>query len=506
MLRSFCRVPFSVIRPSCIRLSSSTYTSPRQEVSCRDPRWQQQVFYDPHVADLASRPLKPLDPAEVLRFGRRAGGITPLRVASIAPMIRLNVAVRLAQSIRLFHMVPFLVATNPHFHTVFHAVWDSFHAIRSLPATATTESAAALRDALVESEGVHQHTLLHLRAGLAEVLRLPTSVGLDVAAVDDFLHRFLQARFARYVVVENFVAMCHQAQLTSPATPELTAPPMWRPAAGGDGRAHIGCINAECCVGQIARAAAAHVTATLPAAGGVSPNVEVVGDIEATVAFNDLFLFHSIVEVVRNAVAATAETYGAAVDGAASSEVPGVVVRVSVTGGSAMVTVSDAAGGPRFAQAGDGFHFCRPTLEGASSQRMSVVAAGDPAERSRGERLAIADPTRFASSIRFVGASGDAGVGTGGATAGGLVVSDAADRPFAVCGPIVSTAHGEQCAATGDVEKSGDSGYACGFGLPTAYLMMSVLGGTVRVEAMPGYGTDAYVAFRSLDAVDGLVI
>ncbi|KAA8910536.1 dehydrogenase kinase [Sphaerosporella brunnea] len=246
---------------------------------------------------LASRPLRPLTLADLIRFGRPP--LSPKSLLASARFTRENLPVRLSRRILALRNLPFIIVSNPHVSQIFDNYRQSLRAIIASPLHPTTPAEEhKFTETLTDIVKTHSNTIPTLARGFLECRRYTTP-----AEVTSFLDQHLRERIGTRLMAEQHIAL-HLASTTSP---EEAAAHTAIQDLGGDASTYIGTIDTALQPARLIHSCSSFVGDICELRYGVRPQIVIDGDPDVRFPYIPVHLEYIATELLKNAFRATVE-------------------------------------------------------------------------------------------------------------------------------------------------------------------------------------------------------
>ncbi|KAJ3357178.1 hypothetical protein GGF32_001165 [Allomyces javanicus] len=303
---------------------------------------------DPHDHFYASRVLEQYARQEPTRvtlrqlvyFGRH---MSEHKLLKSANYLRTELPVRLAHRLRdLQTSLPYIAVANPHLAAIYADYWSAFNAFRAIKPIESMAENRAFCDLLRNRLREHRTVIPRLALGLLECEHRGI---VSAAQVDSFMGEMLRSRIGRRVLAQQHLALSDAFTRHHRAHPNVATMPDPSDDAIGIVRTDL---SAAQCVERAATAAAAVVRAAGDSHAPV-PHVAVVGATAATLPYVADHLEYVLLELLKNAMAATlarvADENNGATPTAAQLAARPITVTICEGPADVLFRISDMGGG-----------------------------------------------------------------------------------------------------------------------------------------------------------------
>lgn len=411
-----------------------------------------ESFYDSTVEKYAAQEVEVLSLRQMLHFGRNAWD-DPEKICKSARYVQRELPKRLARRLLDLQLLPYIVVTNPHIKKVYNQYHVSFETFRRLPPVRTLEENQEYTQILRQHLDQHAPMLDSLAQGLREC-KSKELVG-PALALDGFFDSMLRSRISRRVLAEQHLHINNK-----------------RPA-------YIGIVCTDLDVNDAIDFAIQKAKQVCMETYGQAPEVVVSGDPKVSIPYIPAHLDYMLYELLKNAMRAVVEFHSASRPAGAAPypKLPPVHVRICSGFNDLTLKVSDQGGGIPPDLSSKVWSYGFTTIGAPAAPPDEASGAGDPfAPEGLGAR------TRSASTA---GASSGGGGGKGGSSASGLQ------------GLMGANGGGSGASSASRYRMAG-----LGFGLPLSRVYARYFGGDLKLQSIPGYGTDAYLTLVKLEEQD----
>ncbi|GIL47842.1 hypothetical protein Vafri_4491 [Volvox africanus] len=417
-----------------------------------------ESFYDSTVEKYAAQDVEVLSLRQMLSFGRNAWD-DPEKILKSARYVQRELPRRLARRLMDLQLLPYIVVANPHIKKVYNQYHVSFETLRRVPMVRTLDENQDFSQLLRQHLDQHAPMLDSLATGLREC-KDKVLVG-PCLQMDSFFDSMLRSRISRRVIAEQHLHIGNK-----------------RPG-------YIGVICTDLDVHESISFAVQKTKQVCMETYGMAPDVVVSGEPKASIPYIPAHLDYMLYELLKNAMRAVVESRSSAIPGRRNGSPPQQHYHHYVSG----------AAGNYWAPKLPPLHIrvCDGTA-GALTIKISDQGGGiadDLIDKvwSYGFTTIGRKPRQATSSGNNPSANGSNGTGGGGSPD---VVEGLGSGGHMAGLPGLMAGQGSRYQMAG-----------LGFGLPLSRLYARYFGGDLRLQSIPGYGTDAYLTMKHLEEQDG---
>ncbi len=285
-------------------------------------------FYDNAIQRYAEEQSEQVNLKKMMEVGVAAWS-EPSAVLENARFLQRELPRRLARRLLDLQFLPYIVVINPNIKRVYEAYYRAFQTLRGLPPVDDAESNAEFTALLKRLVDEHSPLVESLAAGLRECKSKPI-IG-EQLKLDAFFNSMLASRISRRVLAEHHIALQSRRDR------------------------YVGAICTELDLAEAVSFTARRAQQVCKETYGAAPDVRVVGDKGALVAYIPTHLDYMLFELLKNAMRATMERpkQGGGSRGGdvgfqrrqATSPMPPVVVQICKGGRAVTLKISDQGGG-----------------------------------------------------------------------------------------------------------------------------------------------------------------
>ncbi|EFJ48498.1 pyruvate dehydrogenase kinase [Volvox carteri f. nagariensis] len=431
-----------------------------------------ESFYDSTVEKYASQDVEVLSLRQMLSFGRNAWD-DPGKILKSARYVQRELPRRLARRLMDLQLLPYIVVANPHIKKVYNQYHVSFETLRRVPMVRTSEDNQEFSQLLRQHLDQHAPMLDSLATGLREC-KDKVLVG-PCLQMDAFFDSMLRSRISRRVIAEQHLHIGNK-----------------RPG-------YIGVICTDLDVQESISFAVQKTKQVCMETYGMAPDVVVSGESKVSIPYIPAHLDYMLYELLKNAMRAvvesrsspphnprrhsssTAPTTATATTAPSSSSsssywfprLPPVHIRVcDGAAGALTIKISDQGGGIPDDLIDKVWSYGFTTL--GRKRRHAAPPSGGSSSNGGGGSSSSAAADDGEHVVEGLGSVGPARIVSGGGLPAGLMSGQGSRYQMA----------------------------GLGFGLPLSRLYARYFGGDLKLQSIPGYGTDAYLTLKHLQELD----
>lgn len=261
-------------------------------------------------------PLKHL-----FEFGRN---VTPSSLLVGAQFLHKELPIRLAKRVTELGTLPYGLSDMPSVQLVKNAYTQSFTDIVTCAPPEDKKSEEHFTDVLEFILKRHENTVPTMARGVLELkntLGVNGSNGIDAIVncpfLQDFLDRFYVSRIGMRMLMSQHIALHSSTE------------------------GYVGVIDSQCCVSNVARAAADDADMICERHLGFTPPIIIDGNRNLEFRYVPGHLYHLVFEVVKNSIRATIDTHGHK----KAKDIPPVNIVIADGEDEIAVKISDQGGG-----------------------------------------------------------------------------------------------------------------------------------------------------------------
>lgn len=381
----------------------------------------------------ATRPTTRLAIKDLLVYGQH---MTERKLLKSANYIREQLPIRIAHRIVDFNKLPFVVGTNPDINLVYNLYWNAFDTFRKIPEIKTLRDNEEYCKILREQLKAHLVVLPRLARGLQVA-----QDHMDQAQLERFLTIMLRSRISRRILAQQHLRLSER-----------------KPHEEG----HVGILSSSLSAVSLVTLAQKLAQEVCVKTYNVTPGVVIEGHIDATLAGVPEHVQFVLYELLKNALRAVVEKAGFK---------PNPIPTQSKAG--------EGIDDPLHENASTDIHTSNP--------ESFVTPLLDELIESKIDKTLPPVMVSIAQSQKYVMFRiSDQGSG---------IPFEALDKIYTYTYTTakrldVQTVMPEMAATLNEHHMTPMAGL--GFGLTIAKVYAEYLGGTIQLQSMEGYGTDAY--------------
>ncbi|KAK3268610.1 hypothetical protein CYMTET_22899 [Cymbomonas tetramitiformis] len=238
-------------------------------------------FYDNSVEKYAQMNIRTVTLQEMMDFGRDNSKGDSAKLVSSANFLQHEMPIRLARRLMDLQLLPFVVVSNPHIHSVYRAYHTAFNALRKMKLVRSVEDNLEFTNVLKRMVDEHAPMVTALANGVRECRSKPM-VG-EKLEMDGFLDNMLRSRISRRVLAEQHISLNTRRE------------------------GYVGVICTDLSVEQAVRYNVRRTKDVTMQTYGVVPDISIEGDLDTRVPYLPAHLDYMLFELLKNACRATVE-------------------------------------------------------------------------------------------------------------------------------------------------------------------------------------------------------